>query len=350
MAKIDKLFHNLINCNGSDLHLAQGVKPKIRINGQLVTLEDEPVLTREIICELLMEIAGPKLWAEFQDTGDIDFAYELDNGSRFRSNYLRHFYGFGAVFRLIPSKIMTIDELQLPAICKDLCELQSGLVLVTGPTGSGKSTTLAAIIDYINNNFTKKIITIEEPIEFLHNNKESVIVHREVGEDTVSFAQGLRSALKSDANIILVGEMRDRETIELALTAAEMGILVFGTLHTNSSAKTIDRIVDTFPGNKKDQIREILANTLQSVLAQQLVRSADGTRRWAAFEILMRTTALPAIIRAGDTKLLKGEINTHAKDGMISMDNSLLSLLNEEKITQDDAYLKALDKALFRKI
>jgi twitching motility protein PilT len=350
MAKIDSLFYQLIDRKGSDLHLAQGVKPKIRINGMLVTLEDEPVLTSHGITEILSEICGPELWEDFQDTGDIDFAYELDNGSRFRSNYLRHFYGFGAVFRLIPSKILTIDELDLPEVCKQLCDLQAGLVLVTGPTGSGKSTTLAAIIDHINNCFTKKIITIEEPIEFLHNNKNSVIVHREVGVDTASFSQGLRSALKSDANIILVGEMRDRETIELALTAAEMGILVFGTLHTNSAAKTIDRIVDTFPGNKKDQIREILANTLQSVLAQQLVRSADGTRRWAAFEILMRTTALPAIIRAGDTKLLKGEINTHAKDGMISMDSSLLKLLQEEKITKEDAFLKALDKALFRNL
>ncbi|MBU1044525.1 MAG: PilT/PilU family type 4a pilus ATPase [Candidatus Omnitrophica bacterium] len=348
MPKIDDLFYQLIECNGSDLHLAQGSKPKIRINGKLTELDDHPVLTRDYISEILIEIAGSELWQRFQDLGDIDFAYELDNGSRFRSNYLRHFYGFGAVFRLIPSEIMTFEELQLPLVCKSLCELQSGLVLVTGPTGSGKSTTLAAIIDYINSEFVKKIITIEEPIEFLHHNKKCVIVHREVGSDTVSFSQGLRSALKSDANIILVGEMRDRETIELALTAAEMGILVFGTLHTNSAAKTIDRIVDTFPGAKKDHIREILANSLQSVVAQQLVPSADGLRRWAAFEILLRTTALPAIIRAGDTKLLKGEINTHSKIGMLSMDYSLLKLFQEGKITKEDAYLKALDKSLFR--
>jgi twitching motility protein PilT len=348
MAKIDSLFYQLIKKNGSDLHLAQGRKPKIRVNGRLMELSEYPVFTREYLCEILMEISSPELWEKFQDSGDIDFAYDLDNGSRFRSNYLRHFYGFGAVFRLIPSRIMTFDELQLPPVCKSLCELQAGLVLVTGPTGSGKSTTLAAIIDQINSHFVKKIVTIEEPIEFLHQNNCCIIVHREVGEDTVSFAQGLRSALKSDANIILVGEMRDRETIELALTAAEMGILVFGTLHTNSAAKTIDRIVDTFPGAKKDHIKEILANTLQAVLAQQLVRSADGSRRWAAFEILLRTTALPSIIRAGDTKLLKGEINTHSKIGMVSMDNSLLKLLHESKITREDAYLKALDKALFK--
>jgi len=205
------------------------------------------------------------------------------------------------------------------------------------------------MIDYINSKYTKKIVTIEEPIEFFHKNKKCIITHREVGLDTVSFAQGLRSALKSDANIILVGEMRDRETIELALTAAEMGILVFGTLHTNSAAKTIDRIVDTFPGAKKSQIREILANTLQAVVAQQLIKSTNGSRRWGAFEILVRTTALPAIIRANDTKALKNEINTHAKEGMISMDNYLLNLVREDKISNEAAYLKALDKALFKK-
>lgn len=348
MAKIDSLFFELVEKQGSDLHLEQGVKPKARIHGLLVELSDHPVLTQEYLTQILSEITTAEAWQKFKHTGDIDFAYALDDGTRFRCNYFRHFYGYGAIFRRIPSEIRTFEQLGLAKVCQDLCNLHAGLVLVTGPTGSGKSTTLAALVDYINTNFVKKIITIEEPIEFLHKNKQCIIVHREVGIDTVSFAQGLRTALKSDANIILVGEMRDRETIELALNAAEMGILVFGTLHTNSAAKTIDRIIDTFPGTEKDQIREILANNLQAVLAQQLLRSADGARRWAAFEILIRTTALPAIIRAGDTKMLKSEINTHSKLGMISMDNSLLKLLREKKITKEEAYLKALEKSLFK--
>jgi len=348
MAKIDELFNILIDKNGSDLHLAQGQKPKIRLNGDLVELGDFSVLTKEYLKEILSEIAPAANWDEFEETGDTDFAYELDNGTRFRSNYLRHFTGYGAVFRIIPSKVMDFEQMQTPVVYKKVCDLHAGLVLVTGPTGSGKSTTLAAMIHYINKKHSKKIITIEEPIEFTHQNDNCIIVHREVGVDTVSFSQGLKSALKSDAGIVLVGEMRDRETIELALTAAEMGILVFGTLHTNSAAKTIDRIIDTFPSEKKEQIREVLANTLQAVLAQQLVKSLDNSCRWAAFEVLVRTTALPAIIRAGDTKMLKSEIDTHSKLGMTSMDNSLLELVKAGKVAKEEAYLKALDKSLFR--
>ncbi|MFH1460176.1 MAG: PilT/PilU family type 4a pilus ATPase [Candidatus Omnitrophota bacterium] len=348
MAKIDPLFYELVEKNGSDLHLEQGQKPKARINGTLIELAEHKVLTEQYLSEILSGIAGIENWQRFQDKGDIDFAYALDNGTRFRSNYFRQFYGYGAVFRLVPSKILDFEQLGLPEVCKDICKLHSGLVLITGPTGSGKSSTLAAMIDYINNIFVKKIVTIEEPIEFMHKNKKCIIVHREVGVDTVSFSQGLRSALKSDVHIVLVGEMRDRETIELALTAAEMGILVFGTLHTNSAAKTIDRIIDSFPVDKKEQMREILANTLKAVVAQQLVRSIDNSRRWGAFEVLLSSTALPAIIRAGDTNLLKGEINTNANAGMIAMDNYLLKLVRENKISQEDAFLKALDKNLFR--
>ncbi len=348
MAQIDALFDRLIKNQGSDLHLEQGQRPRMRINGELADCADLPVLTQDYLCGILKEICTERNWQRLERTGDLDFAYALENGARFRSNYFKFFYGYGAIFRLIPSRISSFEELGVPDVMKQVADLKSGLVLVTGPTGSGKSSTLAAIIDMINSRYVKKILTLEEPVEFLHQNKKSIIVHREIGSDAVSFAQGLRSALKTDVNIILVGEMRDRETIELVLRAAEMGILVLATLHTNSAAKTVDRIIDSFPSNKKNQVREILANTLQIVCAQQLLRSLDGTRRWAAFELLLRSTALPAIIRAGDTKLLKAEINTNARIGMVSMDNYLLRLVREGKVLKEEAYVRAIDKTLFQ--
>lgn len=348
MAQIDALFKKLIESNGSDLHLEQGQKPRMRIHGKLMDCEDQPVLTQEHLCGILQEICSESNWEKLECTGDLDFAYALEGGERFRSNFFKFFYGYGAIFRHIPSKICSFEELGVPDVMKQVADLKAGLVLVTGPTGSGKSSTLAAIIDMINSRYIKKILTLEEPIEFLHQNKKAIVVHREIGTDAVSFAQGLRSALKTDVNIILVGEMRDRETIELALTAAEMGILVLGTLHTNSAAKTVDRIIDSFPSNKKNQIREILANTLQIVCAQQLLPNIDETGRWAAFEILLRSTAIPAIIRGGDTKLLKSEINTNARLGMVSMDNYLLRLVQEGKVSKDEAYVKAMDKTLFQ--
>ncbi len=348
MAQLDVLFNKLIESGGSDLHLEQGQRPRMRINGKLADCSDYPVLTQDYLCGRLKELCSPEIWQRLELTGDVDFAYALAGGERFRANYFKFFYGYGAIFRFIPSKICSFEELGVPDVMKQVCELKAGLVLVTGPTGSGKSSTLAAIIDMINSRYTKKILTLEEPIEFLHKNKQAIIVHREIGTDALSFAQGLRSALKTDVNIILVGEMRDRETIELALTAAEMGILILGTLHTNSAAKTVDRIIDVFPSNEKNQIREILANTLQIVCAQQLLPSIDGSKRWAAFEILLRSTAVPAIIRGGDTKLLRAEINTNALLGMISMDNCLLRLVKENKVSKDQAYVKAMDKSLFQ--
>ena len=346
MPKIDILFKTLIEQKGSDLHLEQGQKPKLRVNGHLQEV-DAPVLTGEEISSLLSEIASPEDWNHFESQGDLDFAYSFGTEARFRANYFRHFFGLGAVLRIIPSHIKTIDELGLPPKVKDFTKYRSGLVLVTGPTGSGKSTTLASIIDHINANYAKKIITIEEPVEFTHPNKKSIITHREVGLDTTSFASGLRAAVKSDADIILVGEMRDRETIELALTAAEMGILVFGTLHTNSAAKTIDRIIDAFPANRKNQIRTILANTIKAIVAQQLLPSADKTKRYAAHEILVRTQAIPAIIQAGETIRLTTEIQTNKQHGMQLMDDSLLELVRANKVSKDDAYMKAIDKSKF---
>jgi len=346
MHEIDQLFNTLINKNGSDLHLEEGQKPKIRIYGTLVEVGSE-VLTRERMTALLLPLAPKEDWQEFETRGDLDFAYSFGQQGRFRANYYRHFFGFGAVFRLIPSKILTLEDLDLPPRIKDFAKWRSGLILVTGPTGSGKSTTLAAIIDYINANFTKKIITIEEPVEFTHTNKKSLISHREVGKDTESFASGLRTAIKSDANIILVGEMRDRETIELALTASEMGILVFGTLHTNSAAKTIDRIIDAFPLNRKNQIRTVLANCLKAIIAQQLLPSVKKDRRWAAYEILIRNQALGNIIQAGETMRLTSEIQTNRGQGMILMDDSLMELVNAKKVSKEDAFLKAIDKSKF---
>ena len=344
--EIDQLFTTLIEQKGSDLHLEEGQRAKIRIHGKLVEIGDE-TLTREKMVALLSPIPPEDDWGKFVNCGDLDFAYALGQEARFRANYFRHFFGLGAVFRLIPSQIRSIEELDLPPRIKEFSKWRMGIVLVTGPTDSGKSTTLAALIDYINTNFTQKIITIEEPVEFTHINKKSIISHREVGKDTVSFSSGLRTAIKSDANIILVGEMRDRETMELALTASEMGILVFGTLHTNSAAKTIDRLIDTFPPNRKNQIRTILANSLKAIIAQQLLPSVDKSRRYAAYEILIRNQALGNIIQSGETMRLTSEIQTNKAMGMVLMDDSLWELVKANKITKEDAYLKAIDKSKF---
>ncbi|MDB5104661.1 MAG: twitching motility protein [Fibrobacteres bacterium] len=347
MAQIDTLFREMTAMGGSDLHLEEGRIPKVRVNGDLLDLPS-PALSNDRMRELLGEIAGKERWEKFETAGDLDFAYAMGDEARFRANYLRQFSGYGAVFRIIPSKVLSLDDLGAPDVFKGFADMTSGLVVVTGPTGSGKSTTLAAIIDHINANHCRKIITIEEPVEFVHRCKQSVISHREVGEDTESFMHGLKGALKSDVNIVLVGEMRDRETIELALTAAEMGILVFGTLHTNSAAKTIDRIIDAFPAKKKNQIRSLLANSLKGVVAQQLVKSADGKRRWAAHEILLSCSALPGIIRSGETIKLNSVMQTNRQAGMVTLDDCLLEMIKAGKINLEAAFMKALDKSRFR--
>lgn len=348
MAAIDKLFQILMTFEGSDLHLKQGQKPKIRVHGHLTEVEDYPVLTEKHLTELLEEIVPEQsYWDRFIKSGDVDFAYAMGNVARFRANYFRQFFGYGAIFRIIPSKILTLETIRAPETFKTFGQLKSGLVLVTGPTGSGKSTTLAAIIDYINTNQKMKIITIEEPVEFVHKSKQSLIVHREVGMDTKSFMSGLQNALKSDPDVILVGEMRDKETIGLALIASEMGILVFGTLHTNSAAKTVDRIIDVFPAKQKSQIRSVLANSLKGVVAQQLLKGADGKGRFAAHEILLYTPGLPGIIRSGDTTKIASLIQTNKKMGMITMDDCLLNLVKEKKVSKASAKLCALDKGRF---
>jgi twitching motility protein PilT len=347
MPKMDILFEQMIAQKGSDLHLAQGQPPKMRVHGSLVEMEVGGILTERMMRELLVEIAPAEGWKRFEQTGDLDFAYALEGKGRFRANYYRHFYGFGAVFRLIPSKIVPLDQLDMPPVIKTLAQINSGLVLITGPTGSGKSTTLAGLIDHINATQLRKIVTIEEPVEFMHTNQKSIIIHREVGLDTATFSSGLKSAIKSDAEIILVGEMRDRETTMLALDAAQMGILVFGTLHTNSAAKTIDRIIDIFPMDQKNQVRMVLANTLQGVVSQQLLRSADGQRRWAANEILLRSMALSSIIMDGDVSKLVSEIQTNRGMGMILMDDCLGELVRKGHVTREEAFMKAVNKSLF---
>jgi len=348
MPKLDRLFLHLMSQQGSDLHLEQGQVAKMRLHGSIHPVPESPVLTGEALSELLREITSPEEWERFEKTGDLDFAYALPGKARFRANYYRQFFGLGAVFRVIPSSIVKLEDLGSPPVLKTFGDLRSGLVLITGPTGSGKSTTLAAIIDYINRTKHSKIITIEEPVEFVHQNNQSVITHREVGLDTTTFTSGLKSAIKSDADIVLVGEMRDRETILLALTAAQMGILVFGTLHTNSAAKTIDRVIDVFPMDQKNQVRMILANTLQAVVSQQLLKSVDGRCRWAAYEILLRTLGVSAIIMEGETFKLTSEIQTNKLRGMVLMDDSLVKLVTEKKVTKEAAYMKALDKISFQ--
>lgn len=348
MAVIDQLFKRMLDEGGSDLHLEEGQPPKMRLNGEIAVFENTEVLTHEEISTLLSEICPSNLWDKYQQTGDIDFAYSMGATSRFRANYFRHFDGFGAIFRIIPVDILTLEQLGAPDIFKSFGELKSGLVLVTGPTGSGKSTTLAGIIDYINKNYAKKIVTIEEPVEFVHQSRQCIITHREVGPDTQSFTSGLRGALKSDADVILVGEMRDPETIELALTAVEMGILVFGTLHTNSAPKTIDRIIDVFPAKKKPAIRTILANALEGIVSQQLLRSKDGKRRYAAHEILLSAPALGGVIRQGETVKLTSFMQVNRQSGMQTMDDCLFQMVEEEKVSLEEAYRKALDKDRFK--
>src|SRR5258708_24667979 len=271
MAYLDQFLQAIVAAGASDLHIGEGQPPKMRRHGDVMAMRPEPVLRDEAVL-MLSEIAGPANWEIVDERGDLDFAYEMDAASRFRCNFLKQSNGYGAVFRLIPTKIATLEELGIPTVAKEFGKLRGGLVLVTGPTGSGKSTTLAALIDYININFSKHIITIEDPIEFVHENKLCVLTQREVGNDTESFARGLKAAAREDPDVILVGEMRDLETISLAITCAEMGNLVFGTLHTNSASLPIDRIIDVFPEEQQEQIRTKLSVSLQGVCAQLLLR------------------------------------------------------------------------------
>jgi twitching motility protein PilT len=347
MPSINQLLAVVVAEGGSDLHVAEGQPPKMRRHGDVMPIRDEAI-TREDATQMLSEMCGQQRWEVFEERGDLDFAYEMNQQSRFRCNFLKQASGYGAVFRLIPTKIASLEELGIPPVVRQFGHLRGGLVLVTGPTGSGKSTTLAAVIDYINENFSRHIVTIEEPIEFVHQNKRSIITQREVPVDSASFPDALKAALREDADIVLVGEMRDLETISLALTAAETGLLVFGTLHTNNARKTIDRMVDAFPVNKQAQARTMLANSLRGVLAQLLLKRADGSGRLAVNEILVASPAVSAIIREGATQKLQDVIVAGKGQGMQFMDDAIHALLQQGAVSAHEAFMKAIDKNRFK--
>jgi twitching motility protein PilT len=345
MAAIDDLLRLMLEKGGSDLHLTVGLPPKARISGALQPIGDRAVGAQTMEA-MLREICPEKRWADFLDRKDLDLAYEVPGLARFRGNYLYNHWGQAAVFRQIPAKILSFDDLKLPEALKKFCHLDQGLVVVTGPTGSGKSTTLAAMIDYINTNLSRHIITIEDPIEFVHPVKKSVIVHREVGEHTESFGAALKGAMRHDPDILLLGEMREMETIKLALGCASMGMLVFGTLHTNNAAKTVDRIINTFPADEQNQVRVMLAGCLAGVVAQLLCKRIPKGR-CAVHEILLSHEALPNTIRSGQIANIKSIIESGGADGMITMDNSLMNRVKDGTIEAKEAYMKAATKATF---
>jgi twitching motility protein PilT len=345
MAEIDTLLSTMLERGGSDLHLTVGLPPKVRISGALTPLDDTTVTTEQMEA-WLREICPPRRWQDFLDRKDLDLAHEIAGVARFRANFLYNHWGQAAVFRQIPSKILSLEDLKLPPVLKRLCELKEGLVLVTGPTGSGKSTTLAAMIDQINTEQSRHIITIEDPIEFVHANKNSVIVHREVGEHTDSFAQALKGAMRHDPDIVLLGELRDLETIQLALSCASMGMLVFGTLHTNNAPKTIDRIINAFGAEQQNQVRTMLAGCLTGIVSQLLCKRLEGGRV-AVHEILLPHEALPNTIRTGQIASIRQLIEGSGSEGMCTMDQSLMARVKDKTISPEEAYMKCANKATF---
>ena len=347
MAQLDELLVHLKDHGGSDLHLAAGLAPKMRAGGRIQSIEGRATLSDGELRGLLRELASETHWKEYEATHDADFAYGIDGVARFRANYFVQNNGAGAVFRIIPEEIVSLEDLGLPTAIGALADLNEGLVLVTGPTGSGKSTTLAAIINEINRGDQKHVVTIEDPVEFVHPNRSAVFSHREVGLHTQGFEPALRAAIRQDADVVLVGEMRERETIALAITAAEMGMLVFGTLHTNNAAKTIDRVIDAFPADEQNMIRMSLAESLAGIVSQLLLPTAEGKGRCAVNEILLKTPGLPNVIRENNTQMLYSIIQSGKALGMQSMDDVLLDYCQQGKITPRDAYMKATDKARF---
>jgi twitching motility protein PilT len=347
MAYLDQFLQIVVRQDASDLHIAEGQPPKIRTHGDIMAIRAEPI-SHDEATRMLSEVCGKHNWEIFQKHGDLDFAYQMDEQSRFRTNYFKQSDGYGAAFRLIPTKISSVEELGVPVVIKEFAHLRGGLVLVTGPTGSGKTTTQAALIDFINQNFSKHVVTIEEPIEFVHQNKSSIVTQREVPTDSTSFPAGLKATLRQDTDIVLIGEMRDLETISLALTAAETGLLVIGTLHTNNARKTVDRMIDAFPADRQAQARAMLANSLRGVVAQLLLKRADRPGRIAVNEILIANAAVAAIIREGATHKLQDVIVSGRAQGMQFMDDAIWALLDKGIVSAYEAFMKAIDKNRFK--
>jgi twitching motility protein PilT len=347
MPKIDELLLNMSETGASDLHMVVDQKPKYRIDGEVVIQDQYPVMDSQMVDEYLSEIMTAEQKQRYLEVLDFDFAYGIADKFRYRCNYFFQRTGYGAVFRIIPTEILTLEQLNLPPVLLDLCKLRSGLVLVTGPTGSGKSTTLAAMINHINETQRRHVLTIEDPVEFVHKNKKSMISHREVGKHTESFGAALRAVTRQDADVVLVGEMRDLETIALALSAAAMGTLVYGTLHTNSAPKTIDRIIDVFPTDQQPQVRTMLAESLRGIVAQQLLRKKTGKGRVAVNEILLGNRAVSSIVREGKIEALTSVLQSGRREGMQEMDDALDKLVNEGTIDGRDAYMKAVAKKRF---
>jgi len=343
---VTELLKFTVSSNGSDLHLSAGEPPMIRINGDMTAVKSPPMDDKQLQ-DMVYDIMDDNQRKTFEEHLELDFSFELQGVARYRVNAFKQKRGMSAVFRVIPDEILTLDDLKCPEIFKDIAMTPRGICLVTGPTGSGKSTTLAAMIDYRNEREKGHILTIEDPIEFVHYSKNSLVSQRELGPHTHSFENALRSALREDPDVILVGELRDLETIRLALTAAETGHMVFGTLHTSSAPKTIDRIIDVFPAAEKEMVRAMLSESLRSVISQALIKTADGQSRLAAHEIMIGTPAIRNLIRENKVPQMTSVIQTGQRDGMQTLDACLQKLVNSGRITRDTAAEKATNKKLF---
>ncbi|MFZ5802678.1 MAG: type IV pilus twitching motility protein PilT [Candidatus Omnitrophota bacterium] len=343
MSSLESIFNRCIEKNASDIHLSVDIPPTYRINGRLRHF-GEPVLTHETLEALVHELAGEKYREDLRTKPTVEFSYAHPSGNRFRVSIFRQSTHFAAAMRLIPSRIFTMEEIGLPNTIKRLLDRNHGLILVAGPTGVGKSTTLASMIDYINETDDRHIITVEDPIEFVHRHKKSIINQRQLGSDTDSFAKALREALRQDPDVILVGEMRDLETIETVLTAAETGHLVLSTVHTFGSARTLDRIIDAFPAEHQNQIRTQLSLNLAAVLSQELIPRKDKEGRIAAFEIMVATPAVQNLIRKGQTYNIQNEIQTGAGFGMVSLQNHLIDLMKKGIISKEDTLFYSIDQ------
>ena len=349
MSQVDDFLKEALEKSSSDLHFVSGDPPRVRVHGTLHLLRNEP-LTTEFVRGAVYEIMSGVAQRDFEKNDAVDFAYEIPGLSRFRVNVMRHLNGVGAVFRAIPSHALTLEELKMPEVVENLCKQTSGLILVTGKTGSGKSTTLAAMIDSINKRMKGHILTIEDPIEFVHERQGCLVSQREVGVHSESFAGALHSALREDPDVILVGELRDLETIGVAITAAEMGILVMGTLHTNGAAATVDRIVNTFPADKQSHIRTMLSTSLRGVISQQLLPTKHKPGRIAALEILVNTAAVANLIRQGKLDQLETAMQSGGSVGMQTMDSALMDLVERRFVSGKEAYQQANNKSKFQSI